>query len=199
MSKYYVHESSYIDNGVKIGQGTKIWHFCHIQQGAIIGENCSLGQNVNVSNNVRIGNNVKIQNNVSIYEGVELEDYVFCGPSMVFTNDLMPRAKYPKGHINYKKTLVKKGATIGANATIICGNTLGEWCMVAAGAVVTRDVLPYALVAGVPAKQIGWICECGELLNEQMDCKVCRRSYKMKDRILFRKDNVCGGGYSNLP
>lgn len=196
MSNYYVHESSYIDDNVKIGEGTKIWHFCHIQQGAVIGRNCSLGQNVNVSSNVQIGNNVKIQNNVSIYEGVELEDYVFCGPSMVFTNDLTPRAKYPKGRLNYKNTLVKKGATIGANATIVCGSKLGEWCMIAAGAVVTKDVLPYALVAGVPAKQVGWVCECGEVLDEQMDCKVCGRKYEMKNRILFQRNNVSvrGGG-----
>lgn len=185
MSNYYIHESSYVDENAKIGEGTRIWHFCHIQQGAVIGKNCSLGQNVNVSNNVQIGNNVKIQNNVSIYEGVELEDYVFCGPSIVFTNDLTPRAKYPKGYLNYKKTLVKKGATIGANATIVCGNELGEWCMVAAGAVVTKDVLPYALVAGVPAKQIGWVCECGEVLYEQTNCKACGRRYEMKNNILF--------------
>lgn len=196
MLDYYIHESSYIDDNVKIGEGTKIWNFCHIQQGAVIGKNCSLGQNVNVSNNVQIGNNVKIQNNVSVYEGVELEDYVFCGPSMTFTNDLRPRAKYPKGHLNYKKTLVKKGATIGANATIVCGNELGEWCMIAAGAVVTKDVFPYALMAGVPAKRIGWVCKCGEVLDEQLDCKVCGRKYEMKDKILSQKNNVCvwGGG-----
>lgn len=162
-NNYFVHESSYIDDDVEIGEGTKIWHFCHIQKGARIGKNCSLGQNVNVSNNVIIGNNVKIQNNVSVYEGVELEDGVFCGPSCVFTNDLTPRAEFPKGSTGYKKTLVKHGASIGANATIVCGHTIGEYAMVAAGAVVTRDVEPYMLVAGVPAKVVGKIDEEGNL------------------------------------
>lgn len=151
---FFVHESSYIDEDVEIGEGTRIWHFCHIQSGARIGKDCILGQNVNVSNHVRIGNGCKVQNNVSLYEGVELEDDVFCGPSCVFTNDLTPRAKYPKGKAGYKKTLVKEGATIGANATIVCGNTIGKYAMVAAGAVVTKDVPDYALVAGVPAKVI---------------------------------------------
>lgn len=160
---YFVHESSYIDDDVEIGEGTKIWHFCHIQKGARIGKNCSLGQNVNVSNHVIIGNNVKIQNNVSVYEGVELEDGVFCGPSCVFTNDLTPRAEFPKGSTGYKKTLVKHGASIGANATIVCGHTIGEYAMVAAGAVVTRDVEPYMLVAGVPAKVVGKIDEKGNI------------------------------------
>ena len=154
MSEYFVHESSYVDENVKIGQGTKIWHFSHIQSGAVIGNNCSFGQNVNVSNNVKIGNGVKVQNNVAIYEGVELEDYVFCGPSMVFTNDLTPRAKYPKGSVGYKKTLLKEGATVGANATIVCGHTIGKWAMIAAGAVVTKDVPDYTVVAGNPARVI---------------------------------------------
>lgn len=162
---YYVHESSYVDKNVEIGQGTKIWFFCHVQQGAKIGENCSLGQNVNISNNVVIGNQCKIQNNVSIYEGVELEDGVFCGPSCVFTNDLTPRAKYPKGSSNYKKTLVKEGASIGANATIVCGHTIGKYAMVAAGAVVTKNVPDYALVAGVPAKVIGRVDEQGNIVE----------------------------------
>lgn len=177
MSNYFVHESSYIDDDVEIGSGTKIWHFCHIQKGARIGENCSFGQNVNVSNNVKIGNGVKVQNNVSIYEGVELEDYVFCGPSMVFTNDLTPRAKYPKGHAGYKRTLVKTGATIGANATIVCGHELGAWCTIAAGAVVTKNVPAHALMAGVPAKQIGWVCECGQVLRDDLSCPDCKRRY----------------------
>lgn len=163
---YFVHESSYIDDDVEIGEGTKIWHFCHIQKGARIGKNCSLGQNVNVSNNVIIGNNVKIQNNVSVYEGVELEDGVFCGPSCVFTNDLTPRAEFPKGSIGYKKTLVKRGASIGANATIVCGNIIGEYAMVAAGAVVTRDVKSFMVVAGVPAQEVGKIDIEGNLVRE---------------------------------
>ena len=184
MSNYFVHESSYVDSDVKIGNGTKIWHFCHIQQGARIGENCSFGQNVNISNNVKIGNGVKVQNNVSIYEGVELEDYVFCGPSMVFTNDLTPRAKYPKGQAGYKKTVVKTGTTIGANATIVCGHELGEWCTIAAGAVVTKNVAPHALMAGVPAKQIGWVCECGQVLQEDFICPDCQRRYGLEKSIL---------------
>lgn len=164
MREYFVHESSYVDENVEIGKNTKIWHFCHIQKGARLGENCSLGQNVNISNNVKIGKGVKIQNNVSVYEGVELEDYVFCGPSCVFTNDLTPRAKYPKGVAGYKRTLVKEGASIGANATIVCGNTIGKGAMIAAGAVVTKDVPDYALMAGVPARQIGWVDEEGKIV-----------------------------------
>ena len=187
MSEYFVHESSYVDDGVKIGKGTKIWHFCHIQSGAEIGEKCSFGQNINVSNNVQIGNGCKVQNNVSIYEGVELEDYVFCGPSMVFTNDLTPRAKYPKGSAGYKRTLLKEGATVGANATIVCGHTLGKWSMIASGAVVTKDVPDHALMAGVPAKQIGWVCECGEVLKAGLTCKNCGRSYEEKGNELLKK------------
>ncbi len=184
MCDYFVHESSYTDDNVKIGKGTKVWHFSHIQSGAVIGENCSFGQNVNISNNVKIGNGVKIQNNVSVYEGVELEDFVFCGPSMVFTNDLTPRAKYPKGPQGYKKTLIRKGATIGANATIVCGHELGEWCTIAAGAVVTKNVKPYALMAGVPAKQIGWVCECGNVLGENLICPDCCREYTLENNSL---------------
>ena len=161
---YFVHESSYVDENVTIGEGTKIWHFCHVQSGAVIGENCVLGQNVNISNHVKIGNSVKIQNNVSIYEGVELEDDVFCGPSCVFTNDLTPRAAYPEGHQNHKTTPIKKGASIGANATIVCGHTVGRYAMVAAGAVVTKDVPDYCLVKGVPAKICGKVDERGNLL-----------------------------------
>lgn len=181
MSNYFVHKSSYVDDNVKIGDNTRIWHFCHVQKGADIGSNCSLGQNVNISNNVKIGNGVKIQNNVSVYEGVEIEDDVFCGPSMVFTNDLTPRAKYPKGSANYKKTLIKHGATIGANATVVCGHTLGEWCTIAAGAVVTKNVKAHALMAGVPAKQIGWVCECGQVLKDSLACPDCGRKYTLID------------------
>ncbi len=185
MSDYFVHESSYVDEDVEIGAGTRIWHFCHIQKGARIGKNCSFGQNVNVSNNVKIGNGVKVQNNVSIYEGVELQDHVFCGPSMVFTNDLTPRAKYPKGSAGYKRTLVKTGATIGANATIVCGNTLGSWCTIAAGAVVTKDVPDHALMAGVPARQMGWVCECGQVLGDDLTCPDCRRRYHLTNFSLI--------------
>ncbi len=189
MEGYFVHKSSYIDNGARIGEGTKIWHFCHIQDGAIIGKNCSLGQNVNISNNVHIGNGVKIQNNVSVYEGAELGDYVFCGPSVVFTNDISPRAKYPKGRVGYRKTILRTGATVGANATIVCGHELGEWCMVAAGAVVTKDVPAHALVAGVPAKQAGWVCECGQVLDQDLHCRICKRVYKREGSSIRQEVN----------
>lgn len=187
MSEYFVHESSIVDDNVTIGNGTKIWHFCHIQSGAVIGERCSFGQNVNVSNNVKIGNGCKVQNNVSLYEGVELEDYVFCGPSMVFTNDLTPRAKYPKGSAGYKKTVLHTGATVGANATVVCGHELGKWSMIAAGAVVTKNVKDHALMAGVPARQIGWVCECGEILSNDLICDKCGRAYKEKETGLVEK------------
>lgn len=167
--EYFVHESSYIDEDVEIGAGTKIWHFCHIQKGARIGKNCSFGQNVNISNNVIVGNDCKVQNNVSIYEGVELEDGVFCGPSCVFTNDLTPRARYPKGREGYKKTLVREGASIGANATIVCGHIVGRYAMVAAGAVVTKDVPDYAVVAGVPARVVGRVDERGESIAKRSE------------------------------
>lgn len=163
--KYFVHESSYVDDNVTIGEGTKVWHFCHISSGAVIGENCNLGQNVFVGSNVHIGNKCKIQNNVSVYGGVELEEGVFCGPSCVFTNDLTPRAMYPKGSDNFKKTVVHRNATIGANATIVCGHDIGEGAMVAAGAVVTKDVEPWTLVAGVPARVIGKVDEMGNVVE----------------------------------
>lgn len=178
MAEYFVHDSSYIDDDVIIGNGTKIWHFSHIQKGARIGENCSFGQNVNVSNNVIVGNGCKLQNNVSLYEGVILEDYVFCGPSCVFTNDLTPRARYPKGHAGYKPTIVKTGASIGANATIVCGHTIGKWALIGSGAVVTSDVPAHALMLGVPARRCGWACECGSLLKDGLGCKECGREYK---------------------
>ena len=183
MTEAFVHPSSIVDEGVLMGEGTKVWHFCHIQSGARIGAYCSFGQNVNVANHVQIGNGVKVQNNVSIYEGVELEDYVFCGPSMVFTNDLTPRARYKKGIAGYKKTLVRHDATIGANATIVCGHELGAFCTIAAGAVVTQNVPPHALMAGVPARQIGWGCECGQGLRSaegKMVCPDCGRTYQVE-------------------
>ena len=175
MGSFFIHPTSIVDEDVEIGEGTKVWHFCHIQSGARIGKNCSFGQNVNVSNHVNIGNGVKVQNNVSLYEGVELEDYVFCGPSCVFTNDLTPRAKYPKGHAGYRKTVVKEGASIGANATIVCGHSIGKWALVGAGAVVTSNVPAHAVMLGVPARQKGWVCECGELLEENLICCQCGR------------------------
>lgn len=184
---YFVHKSSYVDDNVIIGEGTKIWHFSHIQSGANIGKNCSLGQNVNIANNVKIGDGVKIQNNVSIYEGVELEDFVFCGPSMVFTNDFTPRSKYPKGSSHYVKTLIKYGATIGANATIVCGHTIGKWAMIGAGSVVATDVLDYALMVGIPAKQIGWVCECGARLDDSLKCHRCNREYLLEKNNLSEK------------
>ena len=157
---YFVHESSYIDEPCQIGAGTKIWHFCHLLKNCRIGQDCNIGQNVSIASDVVVGNNVKIQNNVSLYTGVELEDDVFCGPSMVFTNVINPRS-----HVNrkseYRRTLVKRGASLGANSTIVCGTTIGEFAFVGAGAVVTKDVPAYALVVGIPARQIGWVCECG--------------------------------------
>ena len=163
---HFVHESSYIDENVEIGNNTKIWHFSHIQSGSIIGRNCSIGQNVNVGNNVKIGDGVKIQNNVSVYEGVELEDYVFCGPSMVFTNIKLPRSEFPqRGNQFYAKTLVKKSASIGANATIVCGVTIGEYALIGSGTVVTKDVPAYALVVGNPGRVIGKVDEKGNRIT----------------------------------
>jgi UDP-2-acetamido-3-amino-2,3-dideoxy-glucuronate N-acetyltransferase len=180
MSDYFVHESSYVDDGAQIGKGTKIWHFCHVMPGAVIGERCSLGQNVVVMPGTRIGTNVKIQNNVSIYEGVELEDDVFCGPSCVFTNVINPRSHVIRKH-EYQRTLVRRGVSIGANATIVCGITLGEYAFVGAGAVVTTDVLPYALMVGIPARRVGWMCQCGirlDLSDGQGTCAACRTGYR---------------------
>lgn len=190
--EYYIHKSSYVDDNVEIGDGTKIWHFSHIQSGARIGRNCVIGQNVNIGSNVSIGNYVKIQNNVSVYEGVTLEDYVFCGPSMVFTNVIDPRCKYPqKGSEFYHKTLVREGASIGANATIICGTTIGKHAFVGAGAVITKDAPDYALMVGVPAKQKGWVCECGEILHKfekKVKCPKCGLVYEIKDEKLILKE-----------
>ena len=163
-NKFFAHESCYIDENVIIGDNTKIWHFSHIQSGAKIGYATTIGQNVNISNNVIVGNNVKIQNNVSIYEGVELEDFVFCGPSMVFTNVLNPRAEVCR-RSEYKTTLIKQGATLGANSTIICGVCVGQYAFIGAGAVVTRDIKDFALMVGVPARQIGWMSAYGERIE----------------------------------
>lgn len=183
----FIHESAYVDDGAQIGAGTRIWHFCHILSGAVIGERCSLGQNVVVMNGTRIGNNVKIQNNVSVYEGVTLEDDVFCGPSMVFTNVINPRSHVSRKN-EYRATLVKRGASIGANATIVCGSTLGEYCFVGAGAVVAKNVAPYALMVGVPARRVGWICECGERLSgaDEPVCKACGKRYAHNGAELVR-------------
>jgi len=187
-TSYFAHPSSFVDENVEIGEGTKIWHFSHIQSGVRIGRDCTLGQNVNVANNVVIGDHVKIQNNVSVYEGVELEDYVFCGPSMVFTNVLNPRCKYPqRGSQFCVRTLVREGASIGANATVVCGHTLGRHAFIAAGAVVASDVPDYALMMGVPARRVGWMCECGARLDGEAAasaCAKCGRGYRLVDGAL---------------
>ena len=179
-SNYYKHESAYVDEPVDIGEGTKIWHYSHVQKGAKLGMKCVIGQNVNIGPNVVIGNYCKIQNNVSVYEGVTLEDYVFCGPSMVFTNILNPRCKYPQADSKfYIKNLVKEGSSIGANATIVCGITLGRHCFIGAGAVVTKDIPDFALVVGSPAKIIGWVSEAGTRLNfDEKGFARCEKSNK---------------------
>jgi UDP-2-acetamido-3-amino-2,3-dideoxy-glucuronate N-acetyltransferase len=182
-----VHESAYVDDGARIGAGTRVWHFCHVMAGAVIGENCSIGQNVVVMDGTRIGNNVKIQNNVSVYEGVELEDSVFCGPSMVFTNVVNPRSEISRKH-EYRRTLVRRGATLGANCTILCGTTIGEYAFVGAGAVVTRDVPAFGLVAGVPARRIGWMCSCGVRLSDSGEgaCDACGSRFIRKGAGIAR-------------
>ncbi|HEX5386218.1 MAG TPA: acyltransferase [Gemmatimonadales bacterium] len=181
MSDYFVHESAYVDAGAVIGAGTKIWHFCHIMPGAVIGARCNLGQNVVVMPGTRLGDNVKVQNNVSIYEGVTLEDDVFCGPSCVFTNVTNPRSHVSR-KAEYRPTLVRRGASIGANATIVCGVTLGEYCFIGAGAVVASDVAPFALMVGVPARRVGWMCQCGERLRPgaggDARCARCGAAYR---------------------
>lgn len=172
----FLHESSYVDEGVTIGSGTKIWHFSHVLGNTRIGQNCSFGQNVVVGPNVKIGNNVKIQNNVSIYDGVTLEDGVFCGPSCVFTNVTNPRAEIKRTD-EFKRTVVKRGASIGANATIVCGNDLGKYCFIAAGSVVTKDVPDYALMMGSPARRVGWISKAGDRLGTDLICKIDNARY----------------------
>ncbi len=184
--KFYVNQYAVVDDNVEIGDGTKIWHFSHVQKGSKIGKNCVLGQNVNVANDVIIGNFVKIQNNVSVYEGVELEDYVFCGPSMVFTNILNPRCKYPQvGKEFYIKTLVKEGASLGANSTVVCGHTIGRFAFVGAGSVVTKDVPDFALVVGNPARVVGWFSEAGKKLHFDKDgfafCEKSNKKYKLEN------------------
>lgn len=188
---YFVHESSYVDENVRIGAGTKIWHFSHILPNTVIGENSVLGQNVVAGPDVVIGNNCKIQNNVSVYKGVEMEDGVFCGPSMVFTNVINPRAFIEKKS-EFRKTLLKKGCTIGANATIVCGVTIGRYALIGAGAVVTKDVPDFALVTGVPGRQTGWVCQCGEVLKGSgFLCSLCGKEYKLvDDGLAFNDERV---------
>jgi UDP-2-acetamido-3-amino-2,3-dideoxy-glucuronate N-acetyltransferase len=189
MADYFVHDSAIVDDNVKIGSGTKIWHFSHIMGNTEIGEKCNIGQNAVVGPNVKIGNGCKVQNNISIYKGVELEDDVFCGPSMVFTNVLNPRAFIERKH-EFRKTLVKKGATLGANSTIVCGHIIGSYAMIGAGAVVTKDVPDYALMAGVPAKRIGWVCKCGVTLRKfdskgNAVCPECGGNYRKEGSSLI--------------
>ena len=189
--EYFVHPSACADEGAQIGAGTKIWHFCHISSGAKIGEGCTIGQNVFVADGTVVGNHCKIQNNVSIYEGVELGDYVFCGPSMVFTNVQRPRCKYPqRGSQYYAHTPVGEGASIGANATIVCGHRIGKNSFIAAGSVVTKDVPDHAIMMGNPARQKGWACECGEKLDAELCCPKCQRKYKQGEHGLEEVTNA---------
>jgi UDP-2-acetamido-3-amino-2,3-dideoxy-glucuronate N-acetyltransferase len=185
--EYFVHPSAYIDEGCNIGKGTKIWHFCHIMANCVIGENCNIGQNVVVSPNVVLGNNVRVQNNVSIYTGVICEDDVFLGPSMVFTNVINPRSAISRKN-EYKQTFVNKGATIGANATIVCGITIAKYAFIGAGAVVTKDVKPYSLMVGNPARHIGWMSEYGQRLNFNADgkaiCPESKEKYTIEEGIV---------------
>lgn len=189
VNNLYIHKTSFVDEGCKIGSGSKIWHFSHIMSGSVLGKDCNIGQNVVVSPHVKLGNNVKVQNNVSIYTGVECEDDVFLGPSMVFTNIRNPRSAIVRRN-QYVKTLVKKGASIGANATVVCGNTLGEYCLIGAGAVVTKDVPPYALIVGNPGKQLGWVSEYGHRLKfDEKNLATCPESgekYLLENNLVRR-------------
>ena len=185
MKDTFIHPTAIVDDGAVVEPGCRIWHFSHIMGGAVLGECCNIGQNVFIASGVRLGRNVKIQNNVSVYDGVEIEDNVFCGPSCVFTNVLNPRAHFPV-HGLYGKTIVREGASLGANCTIVCGHTIGRCALVAAGAVVTEDVRDHALVAGVPARQTGWVCECGKRLDENLKC-TCGREYSLDGDNLMRK------------
>jgi len=189
--RYQVHESSYVDDGCQIGDGTRIWHFCHVMSGAVLGERCNIGQNVVISPGVILGNNVKVQNNVSIYTGVELEDDVFCGPSMVFTNVVNPRSHVIRRN-EYQRTRVGRGASLGANSTVVCGHDIGRYAFIGAGAVVTRSVPDYALVVGNPGRVVGWMCECGVKLSsgaappESARCHACAAQYASRDEGLQR-------------
>ena len=187
MSEYFCHETAIVDAGVEIGSGSKIWHFAHVLSGSKIGANCNLGQNVMVGPNVRIGNGCKVQNNVAVYEGVTLEDDVFCGPSMVFTNVLLPRAHVSR-RSEFLPTLIKRGASIGANATIVCGHTIGAYAMIGAGAVVTRDVPDFALMIGAPARRIGWVSRSGERLKADLVCPRTGENYRLENGKLSLAD-----------
>lgn len=187
MSGAFIHPTACLDAGALIGQGTKVWHFSHIMPRANVGDFCHIGQNVFIADGVGVGNHAKIQNNVSLYEGVRLEDFVFCGPGCVFTNIKIPRSAFPRNQSSdYLVTNVEEGASIGANATIVCGVTIGAWSLIGAGAVVTKDVLPHAIMIGVPARQVGWACYCGERLimrrwfANRAICPVCNRSYRIR-------------------
>lgn len=183
MDEVFIHETAEVDRPCEIGEGTKIWHFTHVMKSCRIGKRCNLGQNVFVASGVILGDNVKVQNNVSIYEGVEVEDDVFLGPSMVFTNVIHPRAHVSRKD-EFARTLVKKGATIGANATIVCGNNVGQYAFVGAGAVVISHVPDHALVVGNPARQVGWVCGCGESLGDDLTCHRCGKTYQLQDDVL---------------